>query len=120
MTLQGTRADYSCFGLHAVDATARRRARSRSPMRSPGSSAGDELPRVTPFIDQSTILFAENADKYITKFDHDGVPYLLGQWFSEGGVRLYSVIAHVPHTLGCVEIVTRHVSDARVRSPRGR
>ena len=117
MTLQGTRADYSCFGLHAVDATARPQGAVAFADAVDGFERGlMNFTRVTPFVDQSTIMFAENADKYITKFDHDGVPYLLGQWFSEGGVRLYSVIAHVPHTLGCVEIVTRHVSDARVRS----
>ena len=31
-------------------------------------------------------------------------------------MQLYSIVAHVPHTLGCVEIVTRHISDARERT----
>ena len=43
------------------------------------------------------------------RFAARGVPHLLGAWTSESGVPLYSVWAHVPHTVGVLEIVARHV-----------
>ena len=108
VTPHGDRADYSCFGLHAVDAT----GRPQGPVPFADAVATFErglrgFSRVTPFVDQSTILYAERADKYVKLLERGGVAYLLGEWYSEMGTRLYSVIAHVPGTVGCVEIVTR-------------
>ena len=104
--------DYSCFGLHVVDSTARpqgpvpfdtmvRRFRARLA----------NLTSYAPFLEHGTVLWADNADPYLRAFEAGGVPFLVAAWTSETGVPLYSAWVHVPHTLGVLEIVSRHVHD---------
>ena len=62
-----------------------------------------------PFIDQATILYAADGDTYLAWLADEGKSFLLGEWSSESGTQLYSIITHVPNTLGCVEIVTNYV-----------
>ena len=117
VTPHGDRADYSCFGLHSVDAT----GRPQGPIPFADAVATFErglrgLSRITPFIDQSTMLYAQRADKYVELLERGGETYLLGEWYSELGMRLYSVIAHVPGTVGCVEIVTRMIDERYLRN----
>ena len=112
VTSDGGKASYSCFGLHSVDAT----ARPQGPI-----SFSDavylfeqglrDFARVTPFIDQSTILYAEDGDAYVAWLVDEGKSFLLGEWYSESGIKLYSIITHVPDTLGCLEIITPYVKD---------
>ena len=108
--------DYSCFGLHSVDSSARPQ----------GPVPFDDMVRlfeqgmanftqVTPLLDQSTMLYADNADTYLERFAADGVPHLVGEWYSESGLHMYSIVAHVPSTIGNLEIVTRQISDTRAR-----
>ena len=112
----GNDTDYSCFGLHSVDSSARPQ----------GPVPFDDMVRlfeqgmanftqVTPLLDQSTMLYADNADTYLERFAVDGVPHLVGEWYSESGLHMYSIVAHVPSTIGNLEIVTRQISDSRMR-----
>ena len=68
-----------------------------------------DFARVKPFIDQATILYAADGDTYLAWLADEGKSFLLGEWSSESGTQLYSIITHVPNTLGCVEIVTNYV-----------
>ena len=103
--------DYSCFGLHAVDARAR--PAGAVPFDDVVAYFGAQLRGLetyaTPLLEHGTVLYADNADLYLARFAARGVPYLLGAWTSETGTQLYSVWAHVPHTVGVLEIVARHV-----------
>ncbi len=103
--------DYSCFGLHAVDARAR--PAGAVPFDDVVAYFGAQLRGLatyaTPLLEHGTVLYADNADLYLARFAARGVPHLLGAWTSESGVPLYSVWTHVPHTVGVLEIVARHV-----------
>ena len=112
MTSDGGKAAYSCFGLHSVDAT----ARPQGPI-----SFDDavyifedglmDFARVTPFIDQSTMLYAEDGDTYVEWLAAEGKDYLIGEWYSESGTKLYSIITHVTDTMVCLEIITPYVKS---------
>ena len=104
--------DYSCFGLHAVDA----RDRPQGPVEFDVVVRAFEqglanLTALVPLLEHGTVLYADNADVYVARFAAGGVRFLVGGWWSETGVRLYSVFVHVPHTLGALEIVTRHLHE---------
>ena len=112
MTVYGEKAEYSCFGLHSVDATARPQGPvSFDKIVFKFEQGLRDFTRVTPFIDQSTILYAKDGDTYVEWLVDKGKDFLLGEWYSESGTRLYSIITHVPDTLGCVEIITEYVKD---------
>ena len=100
-------SSHSCFGLHVVDA----RARGQGPvpfdeMVATFEAGLGDFSNFSAFMDQSTALYAEDATPYARRFAAAGAPHLVLAWTSERGVPLYSVFAHVPYTLGVLEIVT--------------
>ena len=104
--------DYSCFGLHAVDARDRPQGPVDFDVVVRAFEAGlANLTALVPLLEHGTVLYADNADVYVSRFAAGGVPFLVVGWWSETGVRLYSVFVHVPHTLGALELVTRHLHE---------
>ena len=112
VTADGGKASYSCFGLHSVDAT----ARPQGPIAFSDAvylfeQGLRDFARVTPFIDQSTMLYAEDGDTYVEWLAAEGKDYLIGEWYSESGTKLYSIITHVTDTMVCLEIITPYVKS---------
>ena len=61
-------SEYSCFGLHSVDSTARPQGPVEfSEMVRLFEDGMANFSQITPFIDQSTMLYADNADVYLER-----------------------------------------------------
>ena len=62
--------------------------------------------RYDAFMDYSVAFWASDLDRYLTKFDADGIPFLALEWKDDTSTPYYSVLFHAPHTQVIVELIS--------------
>ena len=65
----------------------------------------------SPLMDHATVLYTANLDAFAKSWTISGTDFIRVRWRDDHGNTFYSLVAKVPYSVSCVEMVGKSLSD---------